>query len=104
MFKVFNNNCPTYLQEYFHRTPEVHNYNLRGSNYDFQLPPPKTNFLERSFSYQGANAWNQLSNQIHEIRDLASFKRVISEDTLSSLGQIFTWLVLYYYIVNYDCY
>ena len=37
MFKVFNNNCPTYLQEYFHRTTEVHNnYNLRGSNYDFQ--------------------------------------------------------------------
>ena len=37
MFKVFNNNCPTYLQEYFHRTSEVHNYNLRGLNYDFQL-------------------------------------------------------------------
>ena len=79
MFKVFNNNCPTYLQDYFHRTPEVHNYNnLRGSNYDFQLPLPKTNFLKRSFSYQGANAWNQQSNQIREIRDLASFKRAIS--------------------------
>ena len=45
MFKVFNNNCPTYLQEYFHKTSEVHNYNLRGSNYDFQLPLPKTFFL-----------------------------------------------------------
>ena len=78
MFKVFNNNCPTYLQEYFHRTSEVHNYNLRGSNYDFQLPLPKTNFLKRSFSYRGANAWNQLSNQIREIRDLASFKCAIS--------------------------
>ena len=84
MFKVFNNNCPTYLQEYFHRTSEVHNYNLRGSNYEFQLPLPKTNFLKRSFSYRGANAWNQLSNQIRagalirEIRDLASFKRAIS--------------------------
>ena len=78
MFKVFNNNCPTYLQEYFHRTSEVHNYNLRGSNYDFQIPLPKMNFLKRSFSYRGANAWNQLSNQIREIRDLASFKRAIS--------------------------
>ena len=48
MFKVFNNNCPTFLQEHFHRTSEVHNYNLRGSNYDFQLPLPKTNFLKRS--------------------------------------------------------
>ena len=62
MFKVFNNNCPTYLQEYFHRTSEVHNYNLRGSNYDFQLP----------LSYRGANAWNQLSNQIREIREIGS--------------------------------
>ena len=42
MFKVFNNNCPTYLQEYFLRTSEVHNYNLKGSNYDFQLPHPIT--------------------------------------------------------------
>ena len=38
----------------------------------------KTNFLKRSFSYRGANAWNQQSNQIREIRDLASFKRAIS--------------------------
>ena len=27
---------------------------------------------------RGANAWNQQSNQIREIRDLASFKRAIS--------------------------
>ena len=32
MFKVFNNNCPTYLQEQFHRTSEIQDYNLRGSN------------------------------------------------------------------------
>ena len=78
MFTVFNNNCPTHLQEYFHRTSEVHNYNLRGSNYDFLLPLPKTNFLKRSFSYRGANAWNQQSNELREIRDLASFNRAIS--------------------------
>ena len=29
MFKVFNKNCPTYLQEYFHRTSRVHSYSLR---------------------------------------------------------------------------
>ena len=37
MFKVFSNNCPTYLWEQFHRTSQVYNYNLRGSNYDLQL-------------------------------------------------------------------
>ena len=49
MFIVFNKNCPTYLPERFHRTSEVHNYNLRGSTYDLQLPLPETNFLKRSF-------------------------------------------------------
>ena len=66
MFKVFNTNCPTYPQEHFHRTSEVHNYNLSGSNYDLLLPLPKTNFLKRSFSYRGAMAWNQLS-QTHQL-------------------------------------
>ena len=50
MFKVLNNNCPANLRERFHRTSEIHDYNLRGSNYDFQLPLPKPNFLKRSFS------------------------------------------------------
>ena len=78
IFKVFNNNCPTNLRERFHRTSEIHDYNLRGSHYDFQLPLPKTNFLKRSFSYRGAMAWNQLSNQTCEIRELTSFKLAIS--------------------------
>ena len=78
MFKVFNNNCPTYLRERFHRTAEIHDYNLRGSNYDFQLPLPITNSLKRSFSYWGAMAWNQLSNQAREIGDLTSFELAIS--------------------------
>ena len=78
MFKVFNSNCPTHLQEYFQRTSEVHNYNLRGSNCDFQFPLPRTNFFKRSVSYRGAMAWNQLSNQIREIQDPARVKRAIS--------------------------
>ena len=78
MFKIFNNDCPTYLPEQFHRTSEIHDYNLRGSNYDLQLPLPKTNFLKHSFSYRGAMAWNQLSNETREMGDLTSFKLAIS--------------------------
>ena len=81
MFQVFNNNCPTYLRERFHRISEIQNCNLRGSNYDLQPPLPKTNFLKRSFSYRGAMSWNQLSNQTHEIGHLTSFKLAISYDT-----------------------
>ena len=78
IFKIFNNDCPMYLREQFHRTSEIHDYNLRGSNYDLQLPLPKTNFLKRSFPYRGAIAWNQLSNDTREMGDLTSFKLVIS--------------------------
>ena len=78
MFKIFNNDCPTYLRERFHRTSEIHDYNLTGSNYDLQLPLPKTNFLKGSFSYRGAMAWNQLSNETHEMGDLTSFNLAIS--------------------------
>ena len=78
MFKIFNNDCPTYFREQFHRTSEIHDYNLRGSNYDLHLPLPKTNFLKRSFSYRGAMAWNQLSNETREMGDLTSFKLAIS--------------------------
>ena len=80
MIKVFNNNCPTYPQERFHRTSEINDYNLGGSNYNLQLPlhVPRTNFLKRSFSYRGAMAWNQLSNKTSEMGDLTSFKLAIS--------------------------
>ena len=39
---------------------------------------PLTNFLKRSFSYRGAMAWNQLSNETREMGDLTSFKLAIS--------------------------
>ena len=78
MFKGFNNNCPTYLPERFHKTSEIHDYGLRGSINDLQLPLPKKNFLKRSFSYRGAMAWNQLSNKTSEMGDLTSFKLAIS--------------------------
>ena len=78
MFKVFNNNCLTYLREQFHRTSEIHDYNLRGSSYDLQLPLLKKKFLKYSLSYWGAMAWNQLSNTTREMGDLPSFKLAIS--------------------------
>ena len=65
MFKIFNTDCPTYLWEQFHRTSEIHDY-------DLQLPLPKTNFLKHSFSYRVAIAWNQLSNDTREMGDLTT--------------------------------
>ena len=38
----FEKRAPEYLTELFRLTSEVHNYNLRGSKFDMQLPKPKT--------------------------------------------------------------
>ena len=108
MFKLFNNNCPTYLRERFHRTSElIHDYNLRGSNYDLQLPLPETNFLKRSFSYRGLMAWNQLSSKTRDqMGDLTSFKLAISQDIRNFLLCFYlissmTHFLLLYCISNY---
>ena len=50
---------------------------LQRRNY-YVVSLHKTNFLKRSFSYQGAMAWNQLSNETREMEDLTSFKLAIS--------------------------
>jgi hypothetical protein len=77
MFKVFNKIAPDYLQNLFKPTSEVHSYNLRGSQFDLQPPKPRTNFMKRSFSYRGAIAWNELSNEIRKLSSLTAFKRAL---------------------------
>ena len=64
MFKVFNNTCPTYLRERFHRTSEIHDYNLRGSDYDLHLPLPNPNFLKSSANYFNVFCHLTLKNHI----------------------------------------
>ena len=52
------------------------NYTLTGAG---QQPQDGIlSLLKRSFSYRGAMAWNQLSNQTRGMEDLTNFKLVIS--------------------------
>ena len=39
-------------------------YNLRSDNRKVYLPKPNTNFLNTSFSYRGAESWNNLHLEI----------------------------------------
>ena len=73
MYKVYHNDVPEYLTEIFCLTSEVHNYNLRGSRFDMQLPKDKTNSLKRHFAYRGVAAWNALPNHIRDLKTLNSF-------------------------------
>ena len=42
------------------------------------LPLPKTEFLEKSFSYNGARVWNSLPNEIRNCEALPMFDKLIS--------------------------
>ena len=74
IYKVYHDDVPEYLTKLFCLTSEVHNYNLRGSRCDKQLPKPKNNLLKRPFSYHGAAAWNALPNHVRDLKTLNSFK------------------------------
>ena len=63
MYKVKNSELPESMNKLF----EIANnkiYNLRRKDNDFLLQKPKTNYMKKSISYNGALAWNNLSNNV----------------------------------------
>ena len=52
MFKILKGNMPTYLRTLFSiRNTECH---LRSNQFKLNLPKPRTDYLKRSLSYDGA--------------------------------------------------
>jgi hypothetical protein len=54
-------------------------YDLRNreTDTDLVLPKPKKEFLKRSFKYNGAIHWNNLSIEAKSADSVYSFKRII---------------------------
>jgi hypothetical protein len=63
-------------------------YDLRNRETDLVLPKPKKEFLKRSFKYNGAIHWNNLSIEAKSADSVYSFKRIIKSTARWS------WLVL----------
>ena len=64
MYKVLNDHAAPSLKESFYERNVMQNrYNLRNSEYiyDLTIPRPRTEYLRRSFTYSGAMLWNDLS-------------------------------------------
>lgn len=76
MFKSLNNKVPEYLQEMF--IPRCSEYSLRNSESKLTLPMPHTDYLKRSFSYNGAILWNSLPQQVRNMSSLGQFKKEIN--------------------------
>ena len=82
MHKTQNGCAPTSLTELFHTVGNSVQYNLRGSTSKLCLPQPKTEFLKKSFSYNGAKLWNELPTKVREMKSLVAFKKEVANTPL----------------------
>ncbi len=86
MHKIANNDAPMYLTSQFSKRNQMHDYNVRGSQVNFSLPKPSTNFMKNSLAYSGAVTWNSQSDDIKSTEDVIAFKTKVSNDIRDSLS------------------
>ena len=79
-FKCQNDLVPQYLTSKFTKRSNIHTRNTRMRN-SLQILLYRTAIGQRTFSYRGANIWNNLHNELRQSASLASFKRAV-KDTL----------------------
>ena len=73
MYKILNNDAPTYLSSKF--SYRENTYNLRQGELCVNLVRPKTEQLKRSFMYRGSVIWNNLPHHVKASPSVHSFKR-----------------------------
>ena len=77
MLKILKGNMPSYLRPLFSiRNTE---YNLRNNQIRLNLPKPRTNYLKRSLSYDGALLWNRLPEEIRSLTLFLHFKKAVND-------------------------
>ena len=81
MYKRVNKLAPHRLCDIFQKTNTVSDYNLRGSSTSLCIPRPRTESLKRSFSYCGAQLWNQIPEEIRNSVSYDSFCQKLSSST-----------------------
>ena len=77
MHKVVNDLTPAYLNEMFTNTDT--GYTLRNNENKLQLPKPRTDYLKRSFCYDGAAVWNKLPENIRTTSSLRVFRKKLKK-------------------------
>ena len=84
-YRCLKGYAPLYLGGLFVPTSKIHQRYTRQSN-GLYIPRPKTNYLKRSFVYQGTLTWISLPESMQIVSSLDAFKRTcIISFTPSSL-------------------
>ncbi len=77
MHKVKSNELPASMNNLF-QIANNPNYDLRSNGNDFLLQKPKTNYMKKSITYNGAIAWNKLPNNVKAANmSTSQFKAVL---------------------------
>ena len=79
VYKSLNGLAPSYLNQKFRYTQNVHSLPLRSADkHILYLPRPRTELYKRSFSYSGAKLWNSIPQTIRNSQTVSSFKSQFS--------------------------
>ena len=73
--------APQYLTNKFTKRSNIHTCNTRTRN-SLQILLYRTAIGQRTFSYRGANTWNNLHNELRQSASLTSFKRALKDKLL----------------------
>jgi hypothetical protein len=84
--KIFYNKCPSYLQENFTRSNQIHSYNSRFNKNSFHVPRVEGS-ASGTFFYQGIKDWNSLPNSIREKNNKFSFKKDIKTFLINNMSE-----------------
>ena len=83
VYKSINKLAPQRLSNFFQNSNTMYDYDLRGSSTRLCLPKPRTEYLKKSFSYNGAHVWNQIPEDIRTSASYISFCEKLSSSTFS---------------------
>ncbi len=82
MYKTLHGMTPDYLRSRFVYRDDVSAYRLRNTENKLVLPQPRTDYLKKSFSYSGAQLWNNLPEDLRQASKLADFKSKLIRHSL----------------------
>ena len=72
VFKCLSSNSPPYVSTLF-STPNSSHYTWSHVSSQLNLPPSKSSFGQRAFSFSGASMWRSLPPSIREMKDFSAF-------------------------------
>ena len=82
VFKYFNEQCPSYLNEAF---DVKNNFQLRGSFQKLKWQFCKTNTGQLALSYIGPTFWNKTPDTLKHAKNLNTFKHNLKKYFLNEL-------------------